>query len=144
MTISPRQAVEQASTRSRAIKPDSASRRTAASVQLTRLSPKRLELAGDLRPVRPEEKGINEPAAVRIVAAKGVLSVDHPLEAPNRIVHGRDNLPQRRHQIRERDRQQGLGQTFLASEVVVQRGLGNSRRLDNLSDRRGVVTLLCK
>ena len=91
--IRPRQAVQQASLRSRAISPASASRRTADSVQRKQAVAKRLELADDIRARGTKQKRVDEPAAIRVLAECDVASLDHLLEARDGVLDGLDDVP---------------------------------------------------
>ena len=46
---------------------------------------KRFQFARDLRAQRAKEQGVDEPPAVRVVAAKGILRLDDLLEALDRV-----------------------------------------------------------
>ena len=133
MTISPRQAVAHASTRSQGRICTSASRRTAALGPVRQAFLEWFQLSGHFRSERAKQECINESAAVGILAAKIVVSLDHLLEAVNGIFHPRNDLLEPSTQRGQRDSDQRLGQSFFTSEVIVKRGLGDPGRLDDLA-----------
>ena len=55
-----------------------------------------------------------------------------------------ETTPQRRDQVRKRNRSKRLGKPLLTAKIVIKRRLGDPRRFDDLADRGGVVTLFRK
>ena len=103
--------------------------------RLNNTGPKRFQLTGDFRTQRAKEQGINEPTSVRVVATKGILPFDarcsrHRTGCSTVVTILRSSATR----LVEWHRQQGLGQPFLAAEVVIERGLGDTSRVDDFAD----------